>query len=438
MKAGYEWSLYDDNPRLYADAEQKFHQYWKLQDTQQVTEEFLQNYEVRYKLFHRKRLEAESKSKEGAVTTTIAVDLSVKPNEVQEQALQQLNLLRSNGINKAAIIAAAGLGKTFLSAFDVQQMGAKSLLFIAHRTEILNQAKITYKRVLPEYTSIVMSEGRNFTEESFCFATVQSLTSISQQMLHISPDFFDYLVIDEFHHAAADTYQEILRYFQPKFLLGLTATPERPDGKEVLEICDNNIAYRIDLHETINRKYLVPFHYFGVADDSAVVYDDIPWRNKQFDPKILENHLMERRVDFVIEKVNEYGFDGLKRRVAGFCAGVRHAQYMAEEFQKRGLEAVVLTGEDAVSIREEMYRRLADPFDPLEFIFVADILNEGIDIPSLNLILFLRPTTSIIVFLQQLGRGLRLHSEKEVLTVIDFVANHRVAMESPESSARPN
>lgn len=348
----------------------------------------------------------------------------IQPNEAQAEALDRLRELRASGERRAAIIAAPGIGKTFLAAFDAKARNARSLLFLSNRLEHLTQANRTFRQVFGEARTYGQAfDGRVDDRADFVFATVISALN-SPELLKRD---FDYIVVDEFHHASARSYRTLLGRLDPGFLLGLTATPERQDGHDVLALCDYNIAYEVRLVEAINRGWLLPFHYFGVADES-VDYAGIPWRSGSFDPKELENALMvEARVDAMLEHCLLRGFDGPKRVTVGFCAGVRHARYMAESLKKRGFSAAVVTGEDDVVEREAIYARLQDPLDPLEWLFVADVLNEGVDLPAINSVVFLRPTDSATVFIQQLGRGLRLSPNSEVLTVLDFVGHHRSA-----------
>jgi len=346
-----------------------------------------------------------------------------RPNQAQIEALAQLKHLREVGERKAVIIAAPGVGKTFLAAFDAHAAAAKSVLFLSHRLEHLTQAQRTFGTVFgPKVsTGLVHGDSRQYRAD-LVFSTVQS--AMAPELLGRS---FDYVVIDEFHHAAAPSYQRLLREIEPGFLLGLTATPERQDGHDILAICDFNIAYEVRLIEAINRSWLVPFHYFGIAD-STVDYSESFWRSKRLDLEKVETALMlSERVDHVLEHAIEKGFDGTHRATVGFCAGRRHAHFMASELIKRGYPAQALTGEDSLDRREEVYRALEDPSDPLQWLFVADLLNEGVDIPGINSLIFLRPTDSATIFIQQLGRGLRLSPDCEVLTVLDLVGHHRNA-----------
>jgi superfamily II DNA or RNA helicase/HKD family nuclease len=346
------------------------------------------------------------------------------PNAAQLEALERLASLRDSGEIRAAVIAAPGVGKTFLAAFDARAAGAQSILFLSHRLEHLTQAERTFRRVFGTNKSYgQLFDGHDGSTAEFVFATIGSASGSAA----LGERKFDYIVVDEFHHAAAPSYQKLLATLRPKFLLGLTATPERQDGHDVLRTCDYNVAYEVRLPEAINRGWLLPFHYFGVADD-AVDYDAIPWRSGKFDPTALEHALMvQNRVDAVLQHCQERGFDGPRRATIGFCAGVRHAHFMAGEFKARGLDAEAITGSVGIQEREALYARFQDPLDTLEWLFVADVLNEGVDIPAINSIIFLRPTESATIFIQQLGRGLRLSPGCEVLTAIDLVGHHRAA-----------
>ena len=347
-----------------------------------------------------------------------------RPNEAQIEAMGKLRELRLSGEVRAAIVAAPGIGKTFLAAFDAQQYGAKSLLFLSHRLEHLSQAHRTFVRVFDgRRTYGRIFGGIDQSTSDFIFATVQSASS-NETILNRT---FDYIIVDEFHHAEAPSYQRVLETIKASFLLGLTATPERQDGHDVLRLCDYNVAYEVRLVQAVNRGWLVPFHYFGV-NDVMVDYSSIPWRSGGFDINALENALMlEERVDEILKHAEEKGYDGLRRATVGFCAGVRHAKFMANSFCRRGFVALAITGENSLQYREEAYKRFENPADPLEWLFVADVLNEGVDIPTINSIIFLRPTESATIFIQQLGRGLRQSDDCEVLTVLDFVGQHRTA-----------
>jgi len=365
----------------------------------------------------------ESKNTHRRIESEVVPTLPV-PNAAQLEALNCLASLRNSGEIRAAVIAAPGVGKTFLAAFDARAAGAKSVLFLSHRLEHLTQAQRTFHRVFGNSHHYgQLFDGHGGSNAEFVFATISSAIGSAA----LGERQFDYIVVDEFHHAAAPSYQKLLASLRPKFLLGLTATPERQDGHDVLRICDYNVAYEVRLPEAINRGWLLPFHYFGLADD-VVDYDAIPWRSGSFDPEALEHALMvESRVVAVLQHCRERGFDGPRRATIGFCAGVRHARFMAAAFKERGLDAEAITGTVGIDEREALYARFQDPLDTLEWLFVADVLNEGVDIPAINSIIFLRPTESATIFIQQLGRGLRLSPGCEVLTVVDLVGRHRAA-----------
>jgi len=431
IAANIEWNLKHTDLSVIQDCKVNFHKLWSREDVFPLDQKILEKYREKYKRSKEKTTIAhhsKSLKEENEVC---------KPNAAQVEALRGLKNIRDKGFIRAVVIAATGLGKTFLAAFDAREVNAKSLLFIAHREEILNQAESTYKKVFrEEIDPKILAGGKHLENANFVFATVQSLSQAKNREL-IKRNY-DYVVIDEFHHTAASSYQKILDVIQPKFLLGLTATPERQDGHDVLKICEYNIAYEVRLPEAINRGWLIPFHYFGVADES-VNYENINWRSGKFDPTELEHALiLEERVDEVLKHALEKGFDGNKRATVGFCAGVHHANFMADQFNLKGYTSESVTGKIKSEDRQKIYARFTDINDPLEWLFVADVLNEGIDIPEINSILFLRPTESSALFLQQLGRGLRPHPDIEVLTIIDFVGHHKNAWTSLKALNDPH
>jgi superfamily II DNA or RNA helicase len=342
------------------------------------------------------------------------------PNRMQKRAIENLERLRSYGESKALVIAATGTGKTYMSAFDVKRFKPKKLLFVVHREEILKKAKDTFELLLPnDGLSFGLLTG-NYKQKNvdYVFASIQT---ISRCFHEFEKDEFDYLIIDEAHHATSPTYQTVLNYFKPKFTLGMTATPERSDAHNVFDIFDNNVALEVRLHDALDDELVIPFHYFGIADIEGIDLSDV---NIDDIAEVTKRLKVNERVDFIIEKMNFYGHDGEKRKCLGFCASVEHAEYMASEFNNRGYKSVCLYGGDSPEKRELFINKLENDQDELEFIFTVDIFNEGVDIPSVNTVLMLRPTNSPIVFIQQLGRGLRKHANKQFLTVLDFIGNH--------------
>lgn len=346
----------------------------------------------------------------------------IKTNFMQEKALEKLENLRKKGENKALIIAATGSGKTYLSAFDVKNFKAKTILFLVHRENILIKAKQSFENILPQINSFGLYTGnKKEQDKNYLFSTIQTMSS---NFLEFSQDFFEYIIIDEAHHVASPSYKKILDYFKPKFLLGLTATSNRMDGNSIYEVFDENIALDIRLNEALENNLIVPFHYYGINDIQSIDYENVDLTKIDLLAKLLS---VNKRVDFIIDKMNFYSNSGNKRKILGFCVSKEHCNFMSEEFNKKGINSITLTSEDSISKREDSIKRLENENDSLEVIFTVDIFNEGIDIPSINMVLFLRPTNSPIVFVQQLGRGLRKYKNKEFLTVLDFIGNHKKA-----------
>ena len=415
-----EWNLRSIDPPMVAQTQAQFEGLWGRSDVRPVSTNLIEEYrkvflEQARQSFDLKALEFSDQSPD-----VISKSNSIQPNEAQREALKQIAQMRQAGARRAAIIAATGVGKTYLAAFDAKQMGAKRILFVSHRLEHLSQALRSFKRVLVGTHSFgVVADGQNGGDADVVFATVASLRARPE--LRARP--WDYLIIDEFHHVEAKSY-EILRPIREKaFLLGLTATPERQDDRDILEWCDWNVAYEVRLESAIERKWILPFHYFGVADE-AVEFPDLRRLSNEEMEELLST---DARVDEVLKKALAYGYDGPKRVTVGFCAGRKHAAYMAKAFNARGHAAISVTGEVSVDQREAIYGQLADLSDPLSWLFVADVLNEGVDLPAINSVLFLRPTESATLFLQQLGRGLRIYPGTEMLTVLDFVGHHRAS-----------
>lgn len=346
---------------------------------------------------------------------------TVRPNSMQFRAIQNLNNLRNRGEDRGLVIAATATGKTYMSAFDVQSYKPNKLLFLVHREDILLKAVESFKKVLGSKIDIgILSGNSKDFDKKYLFSTINSM------QIHYSRfkvDEFDYIILDESHHAVSKSYQEVMNYFKPSFILGMTATPERSDGFELFNYFKNNIALEIRLNEAIENDLVCPFHYFGVTEVEGVDYENIDLDNSD---KITELLSVSRRVEYVIEKLKFYGHDGKKLKALGFCASLKHAEYMANEFNIRGIKSIFLSGSDKVSTREQFTKELeSDDSDSLQVIFSVDIFNEGIDIPSVNTVMMLRPTSSPIIFIQQLGRGLRKFKNKEYVTVLDFIGNYK-------------
>lgn len=356
--------------------------------------------------------------------------MDIAPYSYQQEILDKLDAERKvRGYNRNLIVAATGTGKTVISALDYKRFCRQNsdkpcrLLFVAHREEILKQSMYTFRAVLKDANFGEMFVG-NYKPESIdnLFMSIQTFNSQSFTD-KTSPDFYDYIIVDEFHHAAAPTYQKLLSYYNPHILLGLTATPERMDGKSILPYFNNRIAAEIRLPEAIDRKLLCPFQYFGVTD--SVDLDNLKWAAGGYDKGelsriyTLSGMIADRRADLVISSLLKYVTDIDDVKGLGFCVTVEHAIFMSDYFNAHSIPSMYLTGHSPDEERKEAKSRLVK--GEVRFIFVVDIYNEGVDIPEVNTVLFLRPTESLTVFLQQFGRGLRLSEDKECLTVLDFI-----------------
>lgn len=355
------------------------------------------------------------------------VEVLFQPRGAQIEALYALEDSRSEGAAKGLVQAATGIGKTYLAAFD--SVKYERVLFVAHREEILKQAAVSFKNVRHTDDYGFFDGKRKDTNKSVIFASVATLGR-SEYLTEdfFTPDYFDYIVIDEFHHAVNEQYQRIVHYFKPQFLLGLTATPERMDGKNIYEICDYNVPYEISLKEAINKGVLVPFHYYGIYDETD--YSSLHLVKGRYDEKELNETYIGnvKRYDLIYKYYMKYH----SKRALGFCCSRQHAEEMAKEFCKRGIESVAVysnaDGEFSED-RDNAIKKLKN--QEIKVIFSVDMFNEGVDIAALDMVMFLRPTDSAIVFLQQLGRGLRISKGKEYLNVLDFIGNYEKAGRAP-------
>ena len=382
----------------------EFNNLWK--ESFEVNEEFLRSYEF----FVNQQKEQ-----------TFVYKQNIKTNFMQKNALEKLEILRQKKQTKALIISATGSGKTYLSAFDVKNFKAKKMLFLVHRENILINAKQSFENIIPNKTFGLFTGNKKEKDKDYIFSTIQTMSLYFEEF---EKNEFDYIIIDEAHHVTSTTYKKVIEYFKPKFLLGLTATSNRMDGNSIYEIFDENIACDIRLNDALEHDLIVPFHYFGISDIKSIDYENEDLTKIDVLAKLLS---VNKRVDYIIEQMNFYSFVGAKRKAIGFCVSKEHGIYMSQEFNKRGITSTFLSSEDSVLNRIKFIEKLEDDNDSLEVIFTVDIFNEGVDIPSINTVLFLRPTNSPIVFIQQLGRGLRKYKNKEFLTVLDFIGNHKKA-----------
>ena len=346
-----------------------------------------------------------------------------EPRGAQIEALYSLEKSREEGFDKGLVVAATGIGKTYLAAFDSAKYN--KILFVAHREEIIKQAAQSFKNVRKSDDIGFFYSNQKDTKNSFIFALVQTLGK--EQYLneeYFSKDYFDYIIVDEFHHAVSSNYKKIIDYFTPKFLLGLTATPERLDSKDVFALCDYNMVYEVRLKDAINKGWLVPFRYYGIYDET-VNYEDIDYKNGKYDDKQLEEALMlNKRGEVILNHYLKYN----SKRAIGFCTSRHHAEYMAKVFNENNIpSAAVYSGEKGEYSEERNIALSKLTSGELKVIFSVDMFNEGLDVPAIDMVMFLRPTQSPTIFLQQLGRGLRKFKDKKYLNVLDFIGNYKKA-----------
>jgi superfamily II DNA or RNA helicase/HKD family nuclease len=355
-----------------------------------------------------------------------------EPRGAQIEALYYLKRAREEGAQRGLVVAATGVGKTHIAAFD--SLAFRRVLFVAHRQEIAEQAYKVFSEVRPESTLGLYTGERKDLAAGVFIATVQTL-SRTEHLELFDPEYFEYVVVDEFHHAAAESYRKVVDYFRPKFLLGLTATPFRMDNKDIFTICDDNVVYEISLKQAIERDLLVPFSFYAVNDPTD--YDEVRVSNGAYVIEDLERQLSRiERADLVLK----HYFRMAGERTLGFCVSIKHADYMAQYFSAHGVPAVAVHSGQS-STNQGMDRSAAIAAlerGSIKVLFAVDVFNEGVDIPSLDTVMFLRPTESYVVFLQQLGRGLRKHPGKHSLTVIDFIGNYRRAHHLPRLLAGEN
>jgi len=377
-----------------------------------VDAEFIRAYQGVYEDARRRR-ESELATPDGEYEKPLEMTRKVRPNKMQEEALLNLEALRASGEDKALIISATGTGKTYLSAFDVAHVQPNRLLFIVHRRTIAAKSLETFQTLI-QSRPMGLYSGKERGEADYLFATVQTI-ALDVVKGVFARDAFDYIIVDETHRADAASYQKILEYFTPKFLLGMTATPERTDGGDIFRLFNHNIAYEIRLHRALEEKMLVPFHYYGVSDltiDGETVGD-----HSDFNKLV-----SDERADRVAEKAAFYKSDSGRVRGLIFCSRLEEAKELAKKLNERGLLCLALVTSSSEKERQQAIIDLE--WGRLDYIITVDIFNEGVDIPSVNQVIMLRPTQSAIIFVQQLGRGLRVSQGKEYLTVIDFIGNY--------------
>ena len=380
----------------------EFHQQW--QNSFPLTNQWINEYSKTY-----------TKQK---TETQLKTNTKIKPNKMQIAALNALKSIRNENKNKALLISATGTGKTYLSAFDVKAFNPKRMLFVVHRENIAQNAMMSFQKIINNHSFGIFTGNKKETDADYIFSTIQTIHKQEYRKM-FDPDDFDYIIIDEVHRAGANSYQELINYFKPKFMLGMSATPERSDDFDIYQMFDYNIAYEIRLQQAMEYDLLCPFHYYGITD--------LQVNGISLEDKSDFNHLTSQsRVDHIIEQINNYGFSGNRVRGLVFCSRKDEVKELSNLFNQRGYKTVALTGEDDENKRRDAMDKLEtdDSVDYLDYIFTVDIFNEGIDIPKVNQVIMLRPTESAIVFVQQLGRGLRKDHSKEYVVVIDFIGNY--------------
>ncbi len=430
LSRNHEWNYFSNSePNLvlkdklsaFQYALQEYNQYWQ-QASIPVDDDFIAAYLPRWQKAHELRTKVRHEM-------AITFNTTIEPRPAQIKALSALEDRRAKGINKTTVIAATGLGKTYLAAFDFKQSGMQSLLFIAHRENILINALETFREVTqdPNFGSLLSGNQKANSASPCLFAMVQTLSQ-TDTLAQYAETAFDYIVIDEFHHAEASSYQRLLDKFKPKFLLGLTATPERMDGRDVLKICDYDVAFETRLFDAINNRWLVPFQYFAIHDPSD--YKSLRWTSRGYIEAELDELLInDTRAELIFNNLIKFLPATGKIKALAFCASKSHAEYMNKQFNhlgaKLGIKSVCLLGKDSIEDRTTAIQQLQDEQHDLQIICSVDIFGEGIDIPAVSHVLFLRPTQSFTVFLQQLGRGLRQLPDKDYLVALDFVGNFK-------------
>ena len=426
MTSGLEWTVKvtaQDMPHILARFAAEFESYW-------AKEEFV-SFDSSQTTRFREAIAFAHRTTHGEGPRFF---VDIRPHPFQERILDALAAEREAGFFRNLVVAATGTGKTVMAAFDYARLRRESpeksrLLFVAHRKEILSQAQDCFRTVLRDQNfGGLMVDGIQPTEWNHVFASVQSLNS-RPLWAEFGPDYFDMVIVDEAHHGTAASYRPLFGHIHATILLGLTATPERMDNSSILPDFDHRLAAEIRLPEALEEKLLCPFHYFGISDPVSIS-DDRFWRNGKFDSNELtnvytgDNLRAQQRLDVIQSSLERYQPDLSTTRAVGFCASKRHAEFMAEKFREIGWKAEVLLGDTPSAIRDQLIQSFRG--GQITFLFTVNVFNEGVDIPEIDLVLFLRPTESLTVFLQQLGRGLRHSPEKDCLTVLDFVGqSHR-------------
>ncbi|MCZ8537599.1 DEAD/DEAH box helicase [Paenisporosarcina quisquiliarum] len=437
LKVNYEWNVKlttHENGEIIHHFKNQFEHVWG--QSQDLSPEWIEEYEKVYvETVEKRKMEKVIEGFEAYQINNLEDALKIIPNKMQTEALLNIASLRTEK-DKGLIISATGTGKTYLSAFDVRNYAPQKMLFVVHREQILQKAKSDFKRILGGYDDEfgILSGTTKDTNAKYLFATIQSLSKDSM-LSQFKEDEFDYILIDEVHKAGADSYRKVINYFKPKFLMGMTATPERTDSFNIYELFDFNVAYEIRLQQALEEDMLCPFHYFGVTD--------LEINGESIDDAALFSKLVtDERVNHIIDKIEYYGYSGESVKGLMFCSGIEEARELSRLLNEKGYRTIALIGADSPEERIKRVEQLEN--GELDYILTVDIFNEGIDIPSVNQVVMLRQTQSSIIFIQQLGRGLRKHESKDFVTIIDFIGNYKnnylipVALSGDQSQNKDN
>jgi superfamily II DNA or RNA helicase/HKD family nuclease len=420
LKTGIEWNLSVDkhvDPEVFEQALEEFMNVFHHERTVEINPETIKAYRRDYEEYHRTYPEVwveEDPDSEG-LEEMEQKEITVTPHEVQREALEALASTMEEGYDRAMVVMATGLGKTYMSAFFAGQMKFRKVLFIAHREEILRQAERTFRNVNGSWRTGFYNGSRKDRDAEVLFASINTL-SMQHHLSSFRPDEFELIIVDEFHHAVAKSYRRVIDHFRPRFLLGMTATPDRLDGGDIYVLCDNNVAFQMDFIEAIKRDFLVPFRYQGVYDE--IDYSKIRYVNGYYDQEQLEQAYIQ---DTMAEKIYQKWLAFRQTRTLAFCVSIRQVEFLSEHFNRKGHKTVALHGDSRN--RAEAIRALEE--GRIEAIFTVNLFNEGVDIPRVDTLLFVRPTESVAVFIQQLGRGLRKAEGKQYCQVIDLIGNYR-------------
>lgn len=404
----------------------EFEELWNSPNTLSF-DEFYENYKERYKIIKHQR----DIAKQDEITSIEKYRL--QPNSIQVGFITNLRKIIEAGESRALLISATGTGKTYASAFAMRELGYKRVLFLVHRGQLARQTKKSYQKIFGKNVSMgLVGAGYSEYDADYVFATVQTLNR-DDHLMKYQPDAFDCIILDEAHHSSAATYQKVMNYFKPKLWLGMTATPDKRDddiaGRNIYEIFHYQIAYEIRLQQAMEENMLCPFNYFGISDISTI--DDKQLKSRKMTDRDFNQLTSDERVRHIIEQAEYYGYSGDRVKGLIFCSRIDESEELSQKFNAAGYRTISLNGSASEEERMNAFERLAmdeedatDKIQPLDYIFSVEILNEGVDIVEVNQVIMLRPTESPIVFIQQLGRGLRKAEGKDYVVILDFIGNY--------------